>query len=66
MSTCEDVRLLRRAEVEQRFGIPVRFLELAVARGDGPPIVGLGRSVRYRTCDVQNWIEHRVEGSRNG
>ncbi len=62
MSTKEEVRLLRRTEVEEQFGISVRFLELAVARGDGPPNVRLGRSVRYRVCDIRKWIEQRVEG----
>ncbi len=65
MSLKEEVRLLRRAEVEEQFGIPVRFLELAVSRGDGPPIVRLGRSVRYRVCDVYNWINRSVEGTGN-
>lgn len=65
MSIKEEVRLLRRAEVEKQFGIPVRFLELAVTRGEGPPIVRLGRSVRYRVCDIHRWIEQRVEGGLN-
>jgi|LGOV01.1.fsa_nt_gb predicted DNA-binding transcriptional regulator AlpA len=66
MSTGEEVRLLRCTEVEDQFGIPVRFLEVAVSRGDGPPIVRFGRSVRYRVCDIRNWIEQRVEGCTNG
>lgn len=57
----DENRLLNRSEVAELFGIPVRFLELAVARREGPPIVRLGRSVRYRACDVQSWIETRVE-----
>lgn len=61
MSKSEEARLLRRTEVEEQFGISVRFLELAVARGDGPPIVRLGRAVRYRICDVRAWIDQRVE-----
>lgn len=66
MSTCEEARLLRRVEVEDQFGIPVRFLEVAVSKGNGPPIVRFGRSVRYRVCDIRNWIEQRVEGGING
>ncbi|WP_137702386.1 helix-turn-helix transcriptional regulator [Marimonas lutisalis] len=62
MAKCEDNRLLNRSEVEELFGIPTRFLELAVARDDGPPVVRLGRLVRYRICDVRRWIEERVEG----
>lgn len=65
MSLAKENRLLRRVEVEQQFGISVRFLELAAMRGDGPPIVRLGRSVRYRVCDVHDWIERQVEGGAN-
>jgi len=65
MTTLEGLRLLRRKDVEEQFGVPVRFLELAVTRGDGPPIVRLGRSVRYRVCDIQLWIEQRVEDQPN-
>lgn len=50
-------RLLDRKEVEQYFGIPKRYLELAVMRGDGPRIVRVGRLVRYRVSDVRLWIE---------
>ena len=51
-----DERLLDRAEVERRFGIPKRFLETSAARGDGPPYVRIGRLVRYSANDVQDWI----------
>ncbi|MDJ0820927.1 MAG: AlpA family transcriptional regulator [Paracoccaceae bacterium] len=65
MKNEKEVRLLSRNEVEKEFGIPRRFLELAVARGDGPAIVRLGRSVRYRVCDIQAWIAERLEVGRN-
>jgi len=66
MVQSEKDHLLSRIDVEDQFGIPVRFLEVAVSRGDGPPIVRLGRSVRYRVCDIRAWIECRVEGGSNG
>ena len=50
-------RLLSRKEVEERFGIPKRFLELAIAKCDGPRVVRIGRLVRYRVSDVSAWIE---------
>jgi predicted DNA-binding transcriptional regulator AlpA len=50
-------RLLSRTEVEERFGITKRFLELAVMREDGPRRVKVGRLVRYRARDIMNWIE---------
>lgn len=53
----DDERLLTRAEVEQRFGISKRFLEIAASRQEGPRIVRLGRSVRYRPSDVRRWLE---------
>lgn len=65
MSKERDSKLLSRQEVQLQFGVSKRFLEIAVTRGDGPPIVRLGRSVRYRACDVHDWIERRVEGLRN-
>ncbi len=55
-------RLLKRHEVEDIFGYPTkRFLEVAAMRGDGPPMLKIGRSVRYRVSDLRAWIDsHRV------
>lgn len=52
-------RLLSRAEVETHFGLTRRFLEIAAVRGDGPMMVKIGRSVRYRVADVRAWIDAR-------
>ncbi|MEM8956346.1 MAG: AlpA family transcriptional regulator [Pseudomonadota bacterium] len=52
-------RLLNRAEVEERFGIPKRYLEMAVMRGDGPPFIRTGRLVRYSINDIEAWITAR-------
>jgi predicted DNA-binding transcriptional regulator AlpA len=51
--------LLSRAEVEVNFGLSRRFLEVSAVRGDGPPMVKIGRSVRYRVSDLRAWIEAR-------
>jgi predicted DNA-binding transcriptional regulator AlpA len=59
-----DDRLLSRAEVEVSFGLTRRFLEVSAVRGDGPPMVKIGRSVRYRVSDLRGWIEaHRVNST---
>lgn len=50
-------RLLNRKEVEARFGITRRFLELAAMRGDGPRFVRVGRLVRYRVADIRQWLD---------
>lgn len=57
MQERNDDRLLSRQEVDQRFGISRRFLEVAVQRGTGPRFVRVGRLVRYRPADVRSWIE---------
>lgn len=52
-------KLLTRAEVHSHFGLTQRFLEVAAVRGDGPPMVKIGRSVRYRVGDLRAWIDAR-------
>lgn len=52
-----DDRLLSRNEVHSYFGLTQRFLEVSAVRGDGPPMVKIGRSVRYRVGDLRAWIE---------
>jgi predicted DNA-binding transcriptional regulator AlpA len=52
-------RLLTRREVFEHLGLSVRFLEVSAVRGDGPPMVKIGRSVRYRVGDLREWIEAR-------
>ncbi len=56
MKSEKDERLLTRDQVEDRFGIPKRFLEISAMTGDGPSIVRIGRSVRYSPVDVIAWI----------
>ncbi len=53
-------RLLTRTEVMEQFGISKRYLELAVRNQSGPRFVRIGRSVRYRVADVQDWIEQNT------
>jgi predicted DNA-binding transcriptional regulator AlpA len=60
----ETDRLLSRDEVEQRFGISRRFLELAVARGNGPSFVRIGALVRYTVNDIRVWIAENTQETR--
>lgn len=50
-------RLLTRDEVEERFGISKRFLEICATKRTGPRIVRIGRLVRYRPQDIYRWID---------
>lgn len=59
-------RLMDRLEVEERYGITKRFLEVAAVKGEGPAMVKVGRSARYRASDIEAWIEQcivRAEGT---
>lgn len=66
MPRIENDRLLSRLEVEECFGIPKRFLETCVARGDGPPIVRIGRLARYRRKDIIDWIGENTKATQGG
>jgi len=52
-------RLMTRQEVEERFGISKRFLEVSAAQRVGPALVRIGRSVRYSVADIRNWIDQQ-------
>lgn len=59
-------RLLNRAEVEVHFGLSRRFLEVSAVSGDGPPMIKIRRSVKYRVGDLRDWIAaHRVSSTSN-
>lgn len=62
MKQDEEDYLLTRADVEERFGIPKRFLELASLDGRGPSEVRIGRLVRYRIKDIRAWIAGQTQG----
>ncbi len=63
MSSIEATsRLLTRKEVEEKYGISKRFLEISAVRGDGPPLIKIGRSARYRVADLEKWIDSRCVG----
>lgn len=65
--TLTDERLMTRAEVQTHFGLTQRFLEVSAVRGDGPPMVKIGRSVRYRVADLRDWITaRRVNSTSEG
>lgn len=60
MTSNKSLRLLTRSEVENIFGISKRYLEVAAMRGEGPPLVKIGRLVRYRAADLEAWLDDQV------
>jgi predicted DNA-binding transcriptional regulator AlpA len=52
-------RLLRQAEVAKMIGMSEAWLEQSRFHGTGIPYIKIGRSVRYRSQDVQRWLQER-------
>jgi excisionase family DNA binding protein len=53
-------RLLRPHELSELLGVPVGTLANWRSGRTGPPFVKVGRHVRYRPIDVDEWIADRV------
>jgi excisionase family DNA binding protein len=55
--------LLTQREAARIFGISERTLERHRTAGTGPLFVRIGRLVRYREQDLQDWIGRSVRSS---
>jgi predicted DNA-binding transcriptional regulator AlpA len=51
------IPLLKQKEVATWTGMSEAWLEQSRFKGIGIPYIKIGRAVRYRTEDVQQWIE---------
>ena len=56
----EQKRFLNSEEAADYLGLQRTTLEAWRCRGGGPRFVKLGRAVRYRQADLDDWIESRV------
>lgn len=56
-------RLLDTRQAAARLGLAPNTLEIKRVTGGGPSFVKLGRSVRYRIADLDNWVAERVVNS---
>ena len=56
-------RLLTQAEAAELLRLSERTLERLRVSGTGARFVRLGKSVRYRECDLVAWVEARVVAS---
>ena len=52
-------RLRDESAVARQLACEVKTLQAWRCRGGGPPFVKIGRLVRYRPEDVEQWIESR-------
>lgn len=59
-----DDELLTTAELAAELKVSPRTLQRWRAEGSGPPMVRVGRGVRYRRRDVNAWLERRDQASQ--
>lgn len=59
-------RLLMPEELARFLGVPVKTLYQWRYRGVGPRGVRVGRHVRYRRQDVDDWLERLAGGEGRG
>jgi excisionase family DNA binding protein len=52
--------LLRTEEAAQSLDLKPTTLEAWRCRGGGPPFLKLGKAVRYRRADLENFMESRL------
>jgi prophage regulatory protein len=61
----EPTRILRRAEIEARFGLKRSTIYDAVKAGTFPAPIHLGaRAVGWIESEIEQWIEGRIAASR--
>lgn len=58
-----NYQLLNTAEAAEVVRLAVATLEKMRTQGQGPRFVKLGRAVRYRRIDLEDWIASSVIGS---
>ena len=54
---------LRPEQLANMLGIARQTLARWRCEGDGPPFTRAGRSVLYRRCDIDLWLEGRLRRS---
>ncbi len=58
--------LFSPSDVAEYLGVPVKTLYQWRYLGVGPPALRVGRYVRYRRSDVEQWVQQRIEVPERG
>lgn len=66
LSSGSTVNLLNQKQVAAMLCMSEAWLEQCRFKGIGVPFVKIGRAVRYRLGDVQEYINSRVQRKENG
>lgn len=54
---------LKEDQVAELLGLPVRTMQSWRLRGGGPEFYKIGRSVRYKRSDLDEWLANRKASS---
>jgi len=55
-----EEKLLTPAEAADYLNVSLTWLQEKRAAGNGPPAIKIGhRTVRYRRCELEAWLERR-------
>lgn len=66
-AACTTDELLSQRQVAARLGVSARTIEGWRARGVGPPFLRLSaRAVRYRSSDIEQWLDQRRVDDEQG
>lgn len=54
-----DCEYMTTRQAAQHINLSQQFLAIARHRGEGPPVIRIGRAVRYRRSALDEWMEAR-------
>lgn len=60
METQENPRLLKAREVAERLRLSVATVYRMAAKGEGPPTVPVGMSIRFPEDLLEKWLNERT------
>ena len=60
-NSADDDRLMAPLDVSEHLGVPTATLANWRSASKGPPFLRVGRHVRYRRTDLEQWIDGRVQ-----
>jgi hypothetical protein len=64
-ATVDNHALLTREEAAELLNLRPQTLAAWACTGKGPPVVRLGRAVRYRMSDLQSFIRRHTSGGEH-
>ena len=58
--------LLSAQELADFLHLPIATIYAWRYRGEGPPGFRVGRHLRYRLCDVHQWVQRQLDTTHGG